>query len=235
MVSDVVVKAISEGRFKLLDHEAYELLESYNIPVAPYRLVTNSDEAIKAADELGYPVVIKVVSPDIVHKSDVGGVVLNVSNSDEAKKACGAILSNVKKMAPYARIVGFVVQRMIQQGLEVIVGGMRDQIFGTVVLFGMGGVLTEIYRDVSMRVAPLSEDDALSMISETKAYQLLLGYRGMPRRDIYSLVDVLVKFSRLMLENPQISEADLNPVIVLDAGKGAYVVDARFILRPIHE
>jgi acetyl-CoA synthetase (ADP-forming) beta subunit (EC 6.2.1.13)/branched-chain acyl-CoA synthetase (ADP-forming) beta subunit (EC 6.2.1.-) len=121
---------------------------------------------------------------------------------------------------------------MVQGGLEVIVGGLRDSIFGTVVLFGMGGVLTELYRDTSMRIAPITEDDALSMVKETKAYQLIIGYRGMPRRDIYSLVDIMVKFSRLIADNPQISEADLNPVIMLENGKGSYVVDARFMLKP---
>ncbi|ABW01920.1 acetate--CoA ligase family protein [Caldivirga maquilingensis] len=232
MVHDIVTKALSEGRFKLLDHEAYELLEAYGIPTPGYRVVSNYEEAIKAANEVGYPVAIKVISPDIMHKTDVGGVILNVNSDDDVKRACGEMTNNIKHLAPYARVFGFLVQHMVQGGLEVIVGGLRDRIFGTVILFGIGGVLTELYKDTSMRVAPITEDDALSMIKETKAYQLMIGYRGMPRRDIYSLVDIIVKFSRLMIENPQISEADLNPVIMLENGKGSYAVDARFIIKP---
>jgi acetyl-CoA synthetase (ADP-forming) len=232
MTHDLVVKALSEGRFKLLDHEAYQLLEAYGIPTPGYRVVSNYEEAIKAANEVGYPVAIKVISPDIMHKTDVGGVALNISSDDEVKRACQEVSSNVKRLAPYARVFGYLVQHMVQGGLEVIVGGLRDSIFGTVVLFGMGGVLTELYRDTSMRIAPITEDDALSMVKETKAYQLIIGYRGMPRRDIYSLVDIMVKFSKLIVDNPQISEADLNPVIMLENGKGSYVVDARFMLKP---
>lgn len=232
MVHDIVTKALSEGRFKLLDHEAYELLEAYGIPTPAYKVVSNYEEAIKAANEVGYPVAIKVVSPDIMHKTDVGGVILNINNDDDVKKACEEMNNNIKRLAPYARVFGFIVQHMIQGGLEVIVGGLRDRIFGTVILFGIGGILTELYKDTSMRIAPITEDDALSMIKETKAYQLMIGYRGMPRRDIYSLVDIIVKFSRLMIENPQISEADLNPVIMLENGRGSYAVDARFIIKP---
>ncbi|MGC8569990.1 MAG: acetate--CoA ligase family protein [Caldivirga sp.] len=232
MVHDIVAKALSEGRFKLLDYEAYELLEAYGIPTPGYRVASNYEEAIKAANEVGYPVAIKVVSPDIMHKTDVGGVILNVNSDDEVKRACEEMNSNIKRLAPYARVSGFLIQHMVQGGLEVIVGGLRDRIFGTVILFGIGGILTELYKDTSMRIAPITEDDALSMIKETKAYQLMIGYRGMPRRDIYSLVDVIVKFSRLMIENPQISEADLNPVIMLENGKGSYAVDARFIIKP---
>ncbi|WP_291766024.1 acetate--CoA ligase family protein [Caldivirga sp. UBA161] len=232
MVHDIIIRALSEGRFKLLDHEAYELLEAYGIPTPGYRVVSNYEEAIKAANEVGYPVAIKVVSPDIMHKTDVGGVVLNINNDDDVKRACGEINNNIKHLAPYARVFGFLVQHMVQGGLEVIIGGLRDRIFGTVILFGIGGILTELYKDTSMRIAPITEDDALSMIKETKAYQLMIGYRSMPRRDIYSLVDIIVKFSRLMTENPQISEADLNPVIMLESGKGSYAVDARFIIKP---
>lgn len=232
MTHEIILKALSEGRFKLLDNEAYELLEAYGIPTPGYRVVSNYEEAIKAAKEVGYPVAIKVVSPDIMHKTDVGGVLLNINSDEEVKRACEEVNTNVKRLAPYARIMGLIVQHMVKGGLEVIVGGLRDRIFGTVILFGMGGVLTELYRDVSMRIAPLTEDDALSMIKETKAYQLMIGYRGLPKRDVYSLVDIIVKFSRLMMENPQISEADLNPVIMLEQGKGSYVVDARFIIKP---
>ncbi len=231
-MSELISKALSEGRFKLLDHEAYQLLESYGIPVPPYRLASTCDEVPGAVEAIGGPVAIKVVSPDIVHKSDVGGVILNVNTPSEAKEACARLMGNVKAYASYARIIGIVVQQMVPQGLEVIVGGVRDRVFGPVILFGLGGVLTEIYRDVSMRLAPIAEEDAFDMIRETKAYQLILGYRNITRRDIYSLVDIMVKFSRLFSENQSISEADLNPVIVLEQGKGSYVVDARFLLRP---
>jgi acyl-CoA synthetase (NDP forming) len=137
----------------------------------------------------------------------------------------------VVKKVPYAELEGVLIQKMVPKGVELIVGAVYDEIFGHVVAFGLGRVFTELYKDISMRIAPIDEQDAVEMIRGVKAYRLLTGFRGMPPRDIPAIVDILVKFSRLVEDNPEIKETDLNPVIALEEGKGAYVVDARFILQ----
>ena len=229
-MNPIIAKAIEEGRYKLLEHESFELLRQYNIPVPDFALVQDVNEALKVAKDIGYPVVIKVVSPDIIHKSDVGGVILNISNDDELRAACEKIRSNVKEKAPYARISGFLIQRMVPTGLETIIGATRDPIFGHVIVFGLGGILVEVLQDVSFRIVPVTEEDARAMIREIRGYRLFNGYRNMPARDEEAVVYIITKFSELLTENPNIVEADLNPVIVLERGKGAYVADARFII-----
>ncbi|AEA12931.1 ATP-grasp domain protein [Thermoproteus uzoniensis 768-20] len=226
----VVDRARAEGRNKLYEHEAFELLRKYAIPVPDYGIAKDEDEAVSLAERIGYPVAVKVISRQIVHKTDVGGVVLGVTNRDELIAACKKIRESVKARAPYAEIEGCLIQRMVPQGVELIIGAVYDDIFGHVLAFGLGGILTELYRDVSMRLVPIEEEDAWEMLREVKAYRLLTGYRGTPPRDLHAIVDIIVKFSRLLSENPAIREADLNPVIALEEGKGAYVVDARFLL-----
>ncbi|MFB6491300.1 MAG: acetate--CoA ligase family protein [Thermoproteus sp. AZ2] len=229
-MSSVIARARSEGRSKLLEHEAFELLRAYSIPTPDYGIARDEGEARSIAEKIGYPVAVKVVSRQIVHKTDVGGVALGISSPQELERACAAIKASVKAKAPYADIEGFLIQRMVPAGLELIIGAVYDDIFGHVIAFGLGGIFTELFRDVSMRLAPVDEDEAWRMVKEVKAYRLLQGYRGMPPRDVHAIVDILVKFSRLIVENPEIKEADLNPVIALSEGEGAYVVDARFLL-----
>lgn len=226
----IIEKAKAEGRNKLYEHEAFELLRRYSIPVPDYGIAKDEDEAISLAEKMGYPVAVKVISKQIVHKTDVGGVVLGVVDRDSLVAACRKIRENVRARAPYADIEGCLIQKMVPQGTELIIGAVYDEIFGHVVAFGLGGILTELYRDISMRLVPVEEEDAWEMVREVKAYKLLTGYRGTPPRDIHAIVDIIVKFSRLLAENPAIREADLNPVIALEEGKGAYVVDARFLL-----
>ncbi|MFB6470302.1 MAG: acetate--CoA ligase family protein [Vulcanisaeta sp. AZ3] len=229
-MNPIITKALEEGRYKLLEHESFELLRQYNIPTPDFALVQDVNEALKVVKDIGYPVVLKVVSPDIIHKSDVGGVILNINSDDELRDACNKIRANIKEKAPYARISGFLIQRMVPVGLEVIIGATRDPIFGHVVAFGLGGVMVEVLRDVSFRIVPVTEEDARAMIREIKGYTLFDGYRNMPARDEESVVYVITKFSELLSDNPNIAEADLNPVIVLERGKGAYAADARFII-----
>lgn len=231
MTHPAVARALLEGRQKLLEHEALELVKSYGIPVAEFGLARSAEEAVRIADSIGYPVVAKVVSPNIVHKTDVGGVVVNISDSEGVVRAYER-LRDVSRRVPYAEVVGILIQRMVPRGVELLVGGLRDPVFGHVVACGLGGIFTELFRDVSVRLAPLDEEDAWSMVEDIRAYHMLMGYRGLPRRDIAAVVDVLVKFSRLLADNVEIAEADLNPVIVLEEGKGAYVVDARFMISP---
>lgn len=229
MTHPVISRALAEGRQKLLEHEALELVKSYGIPVAEFGLARSPDEAVKIANSIGYPVVAKIVSPNVIHKTDVGGVVVGLETPEAVIEAYKK-LKDLEKRMPYAEVIGVMVQRMVPKGVELLVGGFRDLIFGQVVVCGFGGIFTELLRDMAVRLAPLEEGDAWDMVREMRAYQLLLGYRGMPRRDVAAVVDVLVKFSRLLVDNVEIAEADLNPLIVLEEGKGAYVVDARFIV-----
>ena len=230
MTHPIVAKAVAEGRGKLREDEALALLKAYGIPTPDYAVARDEEEAVRAAEQIGYPVAAKIVSPQIVHKTDVGGVILGIADPQGVRETCRR-LGEVVKRVPYAELEGVLIQKMVPKGVELIVGAVYDEIFGHVVAFGLGGIFTELYKDISMRIAPIDEQDAVEMIREVKAYRLLTGFRGMPPRDIPAIVDILIKFSRLVEDNPEIREADLNPVIALEEGKGAYVVDARFILQ----
>jgi acetyl-CoA synthetase (ADP-forming) len=201
----------------------------YGIPVPKSRLAESEATAIKFADEIGYPVVLKIVSPDIVHKSDVGGVLVNIQNAKEVGAAYRQIIANIKKHKADARIVGVLVQEMAPSSTEVIVGSTKDQQFGPVLMFGLGGVFVEILKDVTFRVAPITEEEARDMVTEVKAYPLLKGYRGSPPADIDAIVNILLATSRMVQEHSEIKELDLNPVMVYR--KGAKTVDARIILE----
>lgn len=219
-------------RRKLLEHEAFELLSRYDIPFPPYGLARTPIEARELSARIGFPVVLKVVSLDISHKTDVGGVVLGVNSPEEAVNAFQEINENIRKKAPGASVEGILVQKMVPKGLEVIIGGLRDPMFDVVVMFGLGGVFTEVLKDVTFRVWPFTRYDAMEMLNELRGSVLLKGFRGMPAVDEDSLADVIVKFGRLLEDHPEIESADLNPVIAYP--NGSLVVDARFILKQVH-
>lgn len=229
LTSQILEKVAEDGRKNLLENEAKTVCMEYGIPVTKFRLAKNDVEAVEAAEEIGYPVVLKVVSPDIVHKLDVGGVMLNLKNSSDVQTAYKQILENVKAKKKEAKIVGMLVQEMAPSSTEVIVGAIKDPQFGNALMFGLGGVFVEVLRDVTFRIAPVTEADACEMITEVKAYPLLKGYRNMPPADIEAIINVLLNTSQLVLENPNIKELDLNPIIVYE--KGAITVDARIILE----
>jgi acyl-CoA synthetase (NDP forming) len=215
-----------EGKKVMIEWEAYQLLERYGIAVADYRVVRSVDEAISAADEIGYPVVLKAQHPELIHKTDAGAVVLNIRDATELRYAADTIRRNLlsrKGLEPQE----YLVQRMVNSGVEVIVGGTRDESFGPVVSFGSGGILVELLRDVTFRLAPISRSEAMEMIRETLASRLLEGSRVESRKDIESLTDLLVKVSDIMIREDWIYELDLNPVKALD--RGYMVVDARII------
>ncbi len=230
MTHHIVARAVAEGRSKLREDEALALLKAYGIPTPEYAVARDEEKGVRVAEQIGYPVAAKIVSPQIVHKTDVGDVILGIADPQGGREACRRLREVVKKV-PYAELEGVLIQKMVPKGVELIVGAVCDEIFGHVVAFGLGGIFTELYKDISMRIAPIDEQDAVEMIHEVKAYRLLTGFRGTPPRDIPTIVDILIKFSRLVEDNPEIREADLNPVIALEEGKGAYVVDARFILQ----
>lgn len=226
---EIIGRALSEGRTKLLEHEAFELAKYYNIPVPQAYVVRSPEEALELADKVGYPIALKIISPDITHKSDVGGVKLNLKNREEAAKAVKEMLETVPKRAPGARLSGVLMYRMAPQGLEVIVGGVRDGVFGPVVMFGLGGVYVEVLKDVSFRIAPISREDALEMMSEIKSAKVLEGYRGQPPVDKEALANIIVGLSKLLEENEEVESVDLNPVMAYPSG--AIAVDVRVILR----
>jgi acetyl-CoA synthetase (ADP-forming) len=227
--SKIINQAKKEGRKALLEPEAKTICMEYGIPVTKFKVALNENEAAKYGDEIGYPVVLKIVSPDIIHKSDAGGVIINLKNPAEVTDAYKKILENIKKYKADAKIVGLLVQEMAPQSTETIVGAIKDPQFGQTVMFGLGGIFVEILKDVSFRIAPITTDDAKDMITELKAYPLLKGYRNTPPADIDALVNILCNTSRLVMDNPEIKELDLNPVIAYE--KGAKTVDARIILE----
>ena len=231
---ELVSKAISEGRLKLLEHEALALAEHYGIPVAKYGIALSEEDVEKVIKSVGFPAVAKVVSPDISHKSDVGGVILGIQDAESALKAYRQIMENVRRNVPSARVAGVLYQKMAEPGyVEVIVGATRDPTFGPVIMFGIGGIFVEVLKDVSFRVAPLEPEDAEEMIKEIKTYKILEGYRGMPPRDIEAVKDMLIKVSKLMLEVSEVQDIDLNPIMLYERGKGAVAVDVRVILKEV--
>ncbi len=212
---------------KVLTAESFEMLKAYGIPVPPYGIAKTAEEALKIADKIGYPVAMKVVSPDILHKTDVGCVKLNVGR----ERVVSTFYELVKRAEDYlkADVEGVMVQKMMPPGREVIVGMKRDPQFGPLIMFGMGGIYVEVFKDVSFRIAPIDRDEALDMIREVKAYSILKGVRGERPSDINALVDVIVRISKLSLDFDEIVEMDLNPVFVYE--KGCCVVDAKVVLR----
>jgi len=228
-VSSIIEGALKEGRNALLEYEANAVCASYGVPVAKVKLATTSSEAVKNADEIGYPVVLKIVSPDILHKSDAGGVIVNVKSADEVKEGFTKIVNNAKNYKADANVLGVLVQEMAPSSTEVIVGMTKDPTWGPALMFGLGGIFVEVLKDVSFRVAPITERDANEMVREIKAFKILEGIRGQPPANIDAIVDILLKISKLVMENPKIDEIDLNPVFVYE--DGAKAVDTRILIK----
>jgi len=222
-------EARKEKRKYLLETEAKTICIEYGIPVTKFKLAKSEQEATKFANEIGYPIVLKIASPDVIHKFDVGGVMLNLKNQGEVKDAYKKILANIKRHKSDAKIIGIVVQEMAAPSTEVIVGATKDPQFGPTLMFGLGGIFVEVLKDVTFRIAPITEEDAREMITEVKAYPVLKGYRGQPPADIEAIVKILLNTSKLVMEHQEIKELDLNPIIVYE--KGAKTVDARIILE----
>lgn len=227
--SSIFMSVRRAGRKNLLETEAKKICTDYGIPVTRFSLAKSESEAVSLASEIGFPVVLKIVSPDIIHKSDVGGVIVDLRDTQAVAKAYIQILSRVKEHVPRARIVGVIVQEMAPPSTEVIVGAVKDLQFGPVIMFGLGGVFVEVLKDVTFRVAPIDEEDACEMITEVKAYPLLKGYRNTPKADVDAITSILLNTSKLIMQHEEIKELDLNPVIVYE--KGAKTVDARMVLE----
>lgn len=222
-------QAYKEHRKHLLEPEAKTVCMEYGIPVPKFKVAKSESEAVKSAEEIGYPVVLKIVSPDIIHKSDIGGVIIGLNTAKDVRSAYKQIMSKAKKHAPDAQIIGVLVQEMAPSSTEVIVGAIKDPQFGPAMMFGLGGIFVEVLKDVTFRVAPITEEEAREMITEVKAYPLLKGYRNLPPADTNAIVKILLNASKLVMEYQQIKELDLNPIMVYE--KGAKTVDARIILE----
>lgn len=229
-VKIILKKAKEKGRKFLPEPESYALLQAYGFPLAPYALVKTEEECLEQAEKIGFPVVLKVVSPQILHKIDVGGVQLNIEDREHAQRAYRQMIETVKQKIPEAEIWGILVQKMIKGGKETILGLKRDPLFGPVIMFGLGGVYVEALRDVSFRIAPLRELTAARMIREIRGYRILEGFRGEERSDVEKIEECLKRLSQLALDFPEIEELDINPLMVMSQGKGALVVDARILL-----
>ena len=221
----VIEKVKKEGRRKLLSHEAKEILKYAGIDVPEFHLASGIGEAIKWANKIGYPVAMKIVSEDVIHKTDVGGVILNIENENEAAEAYEAIITNCRRNVPHARVRGVEVTKMLPKGVETIVGATTDASFGKVVMFGLGGIYVEVMKDVSFRVAPLPKKEIKRMVREIESYPLLAGVRGERKKDVDAIVDVIYKVGLLVTEFDEIEELDINPLMVYE--RGAKVADAR--------
>jgi acyl-CoA synthetase (NDP forming) len=227
-LKQVIDKAKNEGRKVLTETESKELLKQAGISVVETKLATSKEEAVSISKQLKFPVALKIVSPDVIHKSDSGGVKLDLKTASQVGKAYDDILKNVRKQHPEAKIQGVSVQKMARPGVEVIIGVSTDAQFGPVVMFGLGGILVEILKDVSFRIVPLTKRDAMEMIREIKGYPVLEGYRGQEPVDVENLEEFILKVSSFVEQNPEVEELDLNPIFAYS--DGAVAVDARIIL-----
>ncbi len=230
-VRQVLDKTHKEGRVTVGDAESRAILEAYGLRIPQSKLATTVDEAVDIANEIGYPVVLKIASPDILHKTDVGGVKIGLNDPTDVRDAFDLLVYRAGRYVPEARIWGCLVQEMIPQSMEVLVGMNRDPQFGPLVTFALGGIYVEVLKDASFRVAPFSKHEAEQMIDEIRARDLLAGVRGAPPLDKEAIVDCLLRVGQLVQDFPEILELDINPLMVFERGKGAMAVDMRLVLR----
>lgn len=226
-VERILAAARRAGRTDL-HTEALEVLRACGIPVLPWQHAADAAQAVRAAEQLGYPVVMKIDSPEISHKSDVGGVMVDLADAAAVTAAYDEMMRTVKKRAPRAPISGVIIQPYRPGGVEIILGAKRDPSFGPVLVYGLGGIYTELFRDVSFRIAPITREEALQMIRETRSCRLLGGFRGRPAADLDALAELVVRLGQLVIACPEIAEMDINPLLV--GPHGAVAVDARITI-----
>ncbi len=227
-IAKVIDSARSQGRTVLTEVESKQILAEAGIPVAAAQLATTAFEAARLAEKAGLPAVLKIVSPDITHKSDIGGVKVGLASAEDVKQAFDEIMAAAKKAEPKARIDGVAVQKMAPAGTEVIVGMSKDPQFGPVMMFGLGGIFVEVLKDVAFRIVPLEPKDARQMVREIKGFPVLEGVRGQPPADLAALEGLILKVSEFVDAHPEIEELDLNPVFA--SADGVIAVDARIVI-----
>lgn len=231
LVREVIRRVRSEGRVTIGDSEARDILTAYGFPIPPSELAESADDAIALAANIGYPVVLKVASPDILHKTDAGGVKVGIEGPDDLRDAFDLISYRTTRYFPEARLWGCLVQKMVPKGLEVLLGMNRDPQFGPLVTFGLGGIYVETLKDASFRLAPFSRSEAEAMLNEIRAHALLDGVRGQPPVDKQALVDSLLKVGQLVTDFPEITELDINPFVVYGQEQGGIALDMRLVLN----
>ena len=229
---DIITKVRQDGRTSMTEIESKAVFKAYNLPTVKTKLATSEEEAVKFAQEIGYPIVQKIVSPEILHKSDAGGVKVNIQDEKSLRDAYQTIIKNAKNYKPDANIHGIVVQEMAPWATETIIGSVNDPTFGATVMFGLGGIFVEVLKDVTFRVAPISNKEALKMLDEIRGAPILEGTRGEAPRDKKALAKVLAQYAYMISDlSDEIQESDANPVLVYEEGQGVKVVDARIILK----
>lgn len=226
----VFENARKENRDRLSELEMHDVLHAYGFPLPKSLFARTSEEAVAAAKGIGYPIVMKIISPQIVHKSDIGGVRVNLKNKKDVENAFFDITTHVKNLMPTAHIYGVLIQEMVPTGKEIIIGITKDPQFGHMIMFGLGGIYVEVLKDISFRIVPLSREDAHEMIRETKMFPLLRGVRGETEADIEAIEKSLLVLSQMAVDFPQIIEADINPLLVRKRGQGVVAIDARFTI-----
>jgi acetyltransferase len=230
-VREIFASVVQQHRHDLIENEAREILKAYRFKLPESQIAKTTKGAIRAASEIGYPVVMKIASPDVLHKSDMGGVRVGLENEGMVEEAFFDITSNIQLRQPEARILGVMVQEMIPQGKEVILGITRDIQFGPMIMFGLGGIYVEVLKDVAFGIAPLSVEEAGAMIRDIRSFPLLRGVRGETPADIEGIQDALLRLSQMAIDFPEIIEADINPLLVRSEGQGAVAVDARITIQ----
>jgi acyl-CoA synthetase (NDP forming) len=227
--NQIIVDAIRQGRNLLTEIEAKQVFKDAGVPVVEARLAKSRKEAAEISAAISFPVVLKIASPDIIHKSDAGGVKVGLKNKTEVVKTYSEIMAAARQKFPKAKIDGVAVEKMARPGVEIIIGVFRDAQFGPVIMFGLGGIFVEVLKDVSFRIIPIARRDAAEMIKEIKGYPLLKGYRGTEPANIAILEDILLNVSEFVDKTPEIKEIDLNPIIAYK--DSAVAVDARIVLE----
>ena len=227
-IRTIMAKCKKTGKRSLSDREVKKILSYYNIPTVRERVAKTADEAVKLSKSIGYPVVLKIISPDISHKTEVQAVKLNLRSPTEVKKACPDLLAKAQIYKQDVKVEGYLIQEMVEDGIETIVGLHTDPTFGPVVMFGLGGVWVELLKDVSFRAIPIERLDAMDMVEEIKGSRLFKGLRGKPPVDLEGIYAILLSVSRLGMELREITEMDLNPVFLRE--KGAVVADSRVLI-----
>jgi len=227
----IISDAVASSRKSLLEPEALDVLKTWEIPVPECVVVKDVEEAVSAAKNIGYPVVLKVISPDILHKTEAGGVKTGLKNEQEIVDSFNEMIFDISERHTTAKIEGFLIEKMVDKGIEVIIGGIRDAQFGPAVMFGVGGVMVELLNDVSFRLAPVTEEECIEMMMEIKSYPLLTGYRGAEPCDMDAITNIIIKVGSIMHEVDGIREMEINPLIAYP--KGVMAVDARVILNTV--
>ena len=230
MVEAAFAKTRAEGRKDMNEVECADILRAYGFKLPGNKLCAGADEAVAFSNEIGYPVVMKIASPDILHKSDVGGVKVGLKSADEVRAAFESMMTGIKAKMPQANIWGVNIQQMVTEGKQTILGMSRDPQFGPMIMFGLGGIYVEVLKDVIFRIAPLNERIAREMVTAIRSYKLLAGVRGDKPSDIDAVVESIQRLSQLVTDFPEIAEMDINPLVAMPENNGAIAIDSRISL-----